>query len=314
MLDPYFMHPSDNPGLAHVSSSLNNINFHTWSRVMLIALRSRNKSGFVLGTLNRHSNSDRFSIDWGRCNIMVMSWIANSLDLEIAQSIMWMESATGIWKELKDRYYQGLNEQYSLVRSQIMLTDPIPHMSKVFCMLIQQERQFFNPTEEPKFVVALSNSGRSSGCGSSSTGGRTYGSCGRGYKIYSHCNKLGHTVDVCFKKHGYPPNYPRLSSISNNCSSTSQDHDANGSANENIRSDVEVGSLGFTLDQQNALLALLQAYSDSSSTTVNHLQNSSSPISDTGAYHVCFSTNMLQSFKRIAHVSIKLLNGSMVMA
>ncbi|XP_073219765.1 uncharacterized protein [Cicer arietinum] len=295
MLDPYFMHPSDNPGLALVFPPLNNINFHTWSRAMLVALRSKNKSGFVLGTLNRPPDSDRLFIAWDRCNTMVMSWIANSLDPDIAQSIMWMESATEILKELKDRYYQGdvfrisnlqeeifvvrqgLNEQYSPVRSQIMLMDQIPHISKVFSMLIQQERQFFHPTEDPKSVAVVSNYGRSSGHGSSSTGGRTYGSRRRGYKICSHCNKPSHTVDVCFKKHSYPLNYRRPSSITNHCSSTSQDHE-NGSANENDTSDVEVGSLGFTLDQQKALLALLQASSDSPSTTVNHLQNSSSTI------------------------------------
>jgi hypothetical protein len=36
-----------------------------------------------------------------------MSWISNSVDPEISQSILWMDTASEIWKELKERFYQG---------------------------------------------------------------------------------------------------------------------------------------------------------------------------------------------------------------
>ncbi|XP_004505909.1 uncharacterized protein [Cicer arietinum] len=317
MLDPYFMHPSDNPGLALVSPPLNNTNFHTWSRAMLVALHSKNKSEFVLGTLNRPPDSDRLSIAWDRCNTMVMSWITNSLDSRIAQSIMWMESATDIWKEFKYRYHQGdvfcisnlleeiyvphqgdstitnyfttlkkfwkeldnfcplptcscnpkcscnllpkirayrdndyvirflkdLNEQYSLVQSQIMLMDPLPNIIKVFFMLIQQERQFFSPSEEIKYVAAIYNYGCGFGCGSTPNGGHNFGGCGRGYKVCIHCNKTCHTIDVCFKKHGYPPNYPRsYYATSNNCSSANQHPNIDDHVDEDDNSIVDDGS------------------------------------------------------------------------
>ncbi|XP_073219713.1 uncharacterized protein [Cicer arietinum] len=267
MLDPFFMHPSDNSGLALVSPPLNNTNFHSWSRAMLVSLRSKNKSGFVLGTIYRPKDTDRLSMAWDRCNTMVMSWITNSLEPNIAQSIMWMDSAAEIWHELNDRYHQGdifrisdlqeeiyglrqgdssitiyftnlkklwqelenffplpscsctptcscnllpkireyrendyvirflkgLNEQYSPVRSQIMLMEPLPTISKVFSMLLQQERQFFSHTEELKTVAAVSNHSRGFGRGSSLGSGRGSGGRGRGYKICTHCNKSGHT-------------------------------------------------------------------------------------------------------------------------
>jgi hypothetical protein len=39
------------------------------------------------------------------------------------------------------RFLKGLNEQYSTIRSQVMLLDPLPNVQKVYSMLLQQERQ-----------------------------------------------------------------------------------------------------------------------------------------------------------------------------
>ena len=39
------------------------------------------------------------------------------------------------------RFLRGLNEQYSTVRSNIMMMNPLPDLDKVFSILIQQERQ-----------------------------------------------------------------------------------------------------------------------------------------------------------------------------
>ena len=42
-----------------------------------------------------------------------------------------------------------------------------------------------------------------------------------GGKMCSFCNKPSHTVDTCFKKHGYPPHFKKGSAInhvsSNEC-------------------------------------------------------------------------------------------------
>ncbi|XP_072088179.1 uncharacterized protein [Arachis hypogaea] len=113
------------------------------------------------------------------------------------------------------RLLRGLNEQYSTVRSQIMLMSPLPDLNTVFSMLTQQERQLtnmdnnkilFNSTQNTTTSQVLnssSNKGRGRGRGRSSQGGR-----GRGVKIVcSYCNKLGHIEDVCYKKHGYPSHF-----------------------------------------------------------------------------------------------------------
>jgi hypothetical protein len=106
-LNPYFLHPNENPALVLVTPLLNGGNYHSWSRSMTVALRSKNKIQFINGSLPRPNDEDRDSLAWDRCNTMLMSWLNNSVELEIAQSVLWMENASEIWKELKDRFYQG---------------------------------------------------------------------------------------------------------------------------------------------------------------------------------------------------------------
>lgn len=50
------------------------------------------------------------------------------------------------------RFLKGLNDQYSSVRSQIMLMDPLPNISKVYSLLVQQERQIISPIDESKLL------------------------------------------------------------------------------------------------------------------------------------------------------------------
>jgi hypothetical protein len=148
---------------------------------------------------------------------MIMYWLSNAVESKISQSILWMDTASEIWQDLKERFYQGdifrisdiqeemytlkqgdatissnftkmkklweeldnfrpildstcvdkcnaistmkkyrdsdqvnhflkgLNEQYSPVRSQIMLMDPLPNIGKLYSLLAQQERQSVTP-------------------------------------------------------------------------------------------------------------------------------------------------------------------------
>jgi hypothetical protein len=172
---------------------------------------------------------------WNRCNMLVQSWIMNSVSDSIAQSIVFMENALDVWLDLKERFAQadlvrvaelqqemsalkqdsrsvtdfyselkllreeleiylpmpnctcrhrctceamrtarsnhhtlhvirfltGLNENFSVVKSQILLMDPLPPMNKVFSLVLQHERQGNHPiTDESK---ALLNAARSKG-------------------------------------------------------------------------------------------------------------------------------------------------------
>ncbi|MCI56832.1 retrovirus-related Pol polyprotein from transposon TNT 1-94, partial [Trifolium medium] len=39
------------------------------------------------------------------------------------------------------RFLTGLNDNFAMVRSQILLIDPLPSMNRIFSMVLQYERQ-----------------------------------------------------------------------------------------------------------------------------------------------------------------------------
>ena len=51
--DVFLVHPSDNPTGVFVSPLLIGDNYGTWVRAMTIALRAKNKLGFVDGTISK---------------------------------------------------------------------------------------------------------------------------------------------------------------------------------------------------------------------------------------------------------------------
>ncbi|GAU44048.1 hypothetical protein TSUD_300180 [Trifolium subterraneum] len=317
-----------NPSNVLATPPLSGSNYHSWSRAVTVALRSKHKLHFINGSLPRPPDEDRDSIAWDRCNTMVMSWLSNSVDPEISQSILWMDTTLEIWKELKDRFYQGdvfrisdiqeefytlkqgdssisayytkmkklwqeldnfrpipetschdncqaiakmreykdsdqvirflkgLNDQYSAVRSQIMLKEPLPNIGKVYSLLVQQERQSLLIFDESK--VLASPSCPTNGRGSSSSRGRR----DRGGKS-SYTNGRG-----------------RERGVMNNCHNNGNEEDSKFVAYEEDNGDMDTGKLIFTLDQHKALLALLQNSSNMSNHSMNHI--TSQPSSSTG--------------------------------
>ena len=175
------------------------------------------------------------------------------------------------------RFLKGLNEQYSTVRSQIMLMEPLPNIGKVYSLLAQQERQVVIPLDESK-ILATARYSAAYGRGSKShgrgnRGGRTSYGRGKGPIVCSYCNRNGHTIDLCWKKHGYPPHLQQ-NYLANNCANThSNEEDSHYVAYEEENHDSDNGKLVFTSVQHKALIALLQGSSSSSTHSVNHLTN-----------------------------------------
>ncbi|XP_061351940.1 uncharacterized protein LOC133296911, partial [Gastrolobium bilobum] len=104
--NPYYLHPNESPLLVLVSPSMNGKNFHTWQRSMRMALLSKNKLGFVNGTIKKPDDDSPLFGSWERCNTMIISWLNRSISESIAQSVLWMEKADDIWNNLKDRFAQ----------------------------------------------------------------------------------------------------------------------------------------------------------------------------------------------------------------
>jgi hypothetical protein len=110
------------------------------------------------------------------------------------------------------KFLMGLSDDYQGVTSQVLLMDPLPQINRVFSMVLQQERKMqYN-------VVATPIDDTTSGLVNAMDGQRQFGR-GRGYspqgrgrgnpRVCSFCNRTNHTVETCYKKHGYPPNWGR---------------------------------------------------------------------------------------------------------
>lgn len=107
--NPYFTHHSDNPGMILVSKSLNGDNYSGWKRAMTLALNSKNKLGFINGSIKaplEEINPEGYAV-WSRCNDLVHSWIINTLDPEIADSVIYYPTAHEVWEDLRERFSQS---------------------------------------------------------------------------------------------------------------------------------------------------------------------------------------------------------------
>ena len=68
---------------------------------MFLALSSRNKFGFVDGSIAEPDSSSPLYNSWSRCNATVLSLLTNSLSLDLKASVMYINNARDLWIDLK---------------------------------------------------------------------------------------------------------------------------------------------------------------------------------------------------------------------
>ncbi|XP_073017888.1 uncharacterized protein [Primulina eburnea] len=200
-MSPYFLHHSDNPGLTLVSQSLNGDNYASWIRAMRIA-------------------------NFGQKQ-------------DISASVLFSESAAGIWEDLKEHFqhsdgsaagiWEYLKEHFQqsdgprifqlprdlvnlrqgkLSLSQVLLLDPLPPINRVFSLVVQEERnraisaQVTAPVFTGDMEFALKNDQSHK-----IAQGRGSARFPKERPFCTKCNVHGNTVDTCYKIHGYPPGF-----------------------------------------------------------------------------------------------------------
>nr|KYP33639.1 hypothetical protein KK1_045497 [Cajanus cajan] len=97
-------------------------------------------------------------------------------------------------------FLKGLDDYFSMVRSQILLLDPLPSTNRVFSMIIQHERQHTGAKTNKKYDHC--------GC-LSHTIEVCYQKHGSSTPKCKHCGHTGHTVDLYYRKYSYPPGHPK---------------------------------------------------------------------------------------------------------
>ena len=112
---PYYLHPTDNTASQLVSIKFNGEGFGDWKRCMLISISSKNKLGFIDGSIPEPMADEKFYSAWKRCNDLMISWILFNLDPTIAKSVLYLPTAKEIWDDLEERYgYVSAPQLYSL--------------------------------------------------------------------------------------------------------------------------------------------------------------------------------------------------------
>ena len=84
-------------------------NYSAWARAVRKALLTKNKLGFIDGTLTLLSPliSAPSSVQaWIRCDNMVGTWLTNSVSSKLQASIIYEDTALEIWNDLKNRFAQ----------------------------------------------------------------------------------------------------------------------------------------------------------------------------------------------------------------
>ena len=99
----------------------------------------------------------------------------------------------------------GLNETYTAIRGQILLMDPIPPLSKVFSLVLQDEKQ---RKVSARKKVLTDTAATLATLGPKSGGNvKNFNKSRTGRPQGTHCCAMGHVVDKCYKLYGYPPRY-----------------------------------------------------------------------------------------------------------
>ncbi|XP_071699521.1 uncharacterized protein [Rutidosis leptorrhynchoides] len=103
--DPLYLHPSDISSTPLITIKLKGTeNYKSWSCAMELALQTKNKMGFINGTLKRSEDNEVLGVQWDRCNVVVLSWILGSMTDELYNGQIYSKIASDVWKELKETY------------------------------------------------------------------------------------------------------------------------------------------------------------------------------------------------------------------
>lgn len=106
------------------------------------------------------------------------------------------------------QFMMKLNERYANVRGNDLMQQTVPPISSVFRMFSQEEKhqelsQLTSKTDSLAFAAASSQKNYKACVKTATASGSKKGSP----YFCTHCKMSGHTMDMCFKLHGYPANF-----------------------------------------------------------------------------------------------------------
>lgn len=148
---PYFLHHSDNPSTILVTHLLSGPNYNTWARSVVMALTAKNKLGFADDSIKPPILTDSLSSAWIRCNSLVTSWLLNAVTKDIADSLIYFNTASAIGKIFMVGFMKGMVHVYFNLKNSsflwfkvLLMSTPTTFVSKLFGMSFKNISRFPN--------------------------------------------------------------------------------------------------------------------------------------------------------------------------
>ncbi|KAF7824630.1 Integrase, catalytic core [Senna tora] len=103
--DPLYIHPSNNPGTQIMNFLLNLSNYLVWSRAIRIALKTKNKLGFIDGTCvpPKDTTSKEF-MRWSDADSLVVWWLHDSMTKDLMEAYMFTPTSRQLWLDLEEKF------------------------------------------------------------------------------------------------------------------------------------------------------------------------------------------------------------------
>lgn len=120
---PYYLHPSDGPSSVAITPVLSDSvsNYHSYAWFIRRALGGKNKFEFMNGSIEIHDSSGLNFKAWSRCNMLIHSWIMNSIAKPISQSIVFLENVINVWEELRKSFIKVIWFEFQIYSMRFMV-------------------------------------------------------------------------------------------------------------------------------------------------------------------------------------------------
>uniref|UniRef100_A0A803Q475 Retrotransposon Copia-like N-terminal domain-containing protein n=1 Tax=Cannabis sativa TaxID=3483 RepID=A0A803Q475_CANSA len=106
-------------------------------------------------------------------------------------------------------FLMGLSDHFTQIRSSILLMDPLPEANRVFHLVTQEENQKGNNStgQDSNANLAFAFQNDKNAPPKSESQGNKNHQPRKNRPFCTHCNIHGHTIEKCYKIHGYPPGF-----------------------------------------------------------------------------------------------------------
>ncbi|KAI3448741.1 hypothetical protein Pfo_005406 [Paulownia fortunei] len=223
---------------------------------MSIALSAKNKIGFIDGSIKNPSASNDKFVGWKRCNDMVLSWILNSIDPSLSNSVIYTELASVVWADLNECFFQNnalrifqlqrdiasLHQEtmsviayYSKLKS---LWDEFSSYNDLYVCVCEAQSRVAERDELKKVMQFL--------MGLNDTYSAIHGQILLTKLHCTHCNGTNHTVERCYHLHEFSSTHKKK-----------LDQGRANKAERSLTNNVQIEGPIFTQEQYQKLLNLL---------------------------------------------------------